>query len=132
MADLLRGEADAMFDPAPSSMPHVGAGRLVPLAATGPTRAEALLDLATVAETLPGHEGGSWFGPGAPRYTPAEVSARPDPAVNPGLRDAEIRPKLAGLGATAMPGAAAEFGRFVASETARYADVERLAGIRPG
>jgi tripartite-type tricarboxylate transporter receptor subunit TctC len=132
LADLLRGEADAMFDPAPSSMPHVRAGRLVPLATTGPTRAEALPDLPTVAEALPGYEGGSWYGLGAPRDTPAEVVARLNAAVNDGLGNAEVRGKLAGLGATAMPGSAAEFGRFVASETARYADIIRLAGIRPG
>ncbi len=119
LADLLRGKADAMFDPAPSSMPHVRAGRLVALATTGPARAEALPDLPTVAEALPGYEGGSWFGLGAPRDTPAEVVARLNAAVNDGLTDAEVRGKLAGLGATAMPGSAAEFGRFVASETAR-------------
>jgi tripartite-type tricarboxylate transporter receptor subunit TctC len=90
LADLLRGEADAMFDPAPSSMPHVRAGRLVPLASTGPTRAEALPDLPTVAEALPGYEGGSWFGLGAPRDTPAEVVARLNTAVNDGLGEAEV------------------------------------------
>jgi tripartite-type tricarboxylate transporter receptor subunit TctC len=67
LADLLRGEADVMFDPAPSSMPIVRAGRLVALATTGPTRAEALPDLPTMAEVLPGYEGGSWFG--LPRYS---------------------------------------------------------------
>lgn len=56
----------------------------------------------------------------------------PNAAVNQGLWDAEVRRELAELGATAMPGSAANFGRFVASETVRYADIIRLAGIRPG
>lgn len=130
--DLLRGAADVMFDPAPSSMPHVRAGRLVPLATTGPSRAAALPDLPTVAESLPGYEGGSWFGLGAPRDTAAEVVARLNAAVNEGLQDACVRRALDALGAEAMPGSAAEFGRFITAETARYADIIRRAGIRAG
>ncbi|HYZ33074.1 MAG TPA: tripartite tricarboxylate transporter substrate-binding protein [Crenalkalicoccus sp.] len=130
--DLLRGAADAMFDPAPSSMPHVRAGRLAALATTGPARAAALPDLPTVAEALPGYEGGSWFGLGAPRAAPAEVVVRLNAAVNEGLRDAGIRRALDALGADAMPGSEAEFGRFVAAETSRYADIIRRAGIRAG
>jgi tripartite-type tricarboxylate transporter receptor subunit TctC len=131
LTDLLRGEADAMFDPAPSSMPHIRGGRLVALATTGPTRAEVLPDLPTVAEALLGYVGGSWFGLVVSRDTPAEVVARLNAALNDGLGDAGVCGKLARLGATTMPGSAAEFGRFVASETARYADIIRLAGIRP-
>jgi len=130
LEDLLRGAADAMFDPAPSSMPHVRAGRLVALATTGPTRAAALPDLPTVAEVLPGCEGGSWYGLGAPRGAPAEVVARLNALVNDGLRDAGVRRALDALGAEAMPGSAAEFGRFIAAETSRYADIIRRAGIR--
>lgn len=130
--DLLRGAADAMLDPAPSSMPHVRSGRLVPLATTGPTRATALPDLPTVAETLPGHDGGSWSGLGAPRNTPADVVARLNAVVNERLRGASMRRALDTLGAEPMPGSAAEFGRFIATETARYADMVRRAGIRAG
>jgi tripartite-type tricarboxylate transporter receptor subunit TctC len=132
LAELLRGESDAMFDPAPSSMPHVRAGRLIPLATTGPQRAESLPDLPTVGEVLPGYEGGSWFGLGAPRGTPAELVARLNGAVNEGLADAGVRRELAGLGATAMPGTEADFGRFAALGTARHAAIIRSAGIRPG
>jgi tripartite-type tricarboxylate transporter receptor subunit TctC len=130
--DLLRGAADVMFDPAPSSMPHVRAGRLVPLATTSPARAAALPHLPTVAEALPGYEGGSWFGLGAPRGTPAEAVAQLNAAVNQGLEDATIRQALDALGAEAMPGSAAEFGRFISTETARYAEIIRRAGIRAG
>lgn len=128
--DLLRGAADLMFDPAPSSMPHVRAGRLIPLATTGPARAAALPDLPMVAETLPGYEGGSWFGLCAPRGTPAEAVAQLNAAVNQGLEDAAIRRALDAFGAEAMPGTPAEFGRFIATETIRYADIIRRAGIR--
>jgi tripartite-type tricarboxylate transporter receptor subunit TctC len=120
-----------MFDPAPSSLPHVRVGRLVALATTGPTRAEALPDIPTVGEVLSGYEGGSWFGLGAPRDTPAEVVAWLNAAVNKGLEDVGVRRELAGLGATVIPGSMSDFSRFVASETARYGDIIRLAGIKP-
>lgn len=132
LEDLLRGAADVMFDPAPSSMPHVRAGRLIPLATTGPARAPALPEVPTVAETLPGYEGGSWFGLGAPAGTPDDAIARLNAAVNEGLREAGVRQALDALGAVAMPGSAPAFGQFVAAETARYAEIIRRAGIRPG
>jgi tripartite-type tricarboxylate transporter receptor subunit TctC len=73
LAELLPGEADAMPDPAHSSMPHVRAGRLTPLGTTCAQRAESLPDLPTVGEVLPGHEGGFWFGLGSRRHPlPAE------------------------------------------------------------
>jgi tripartite-type tricarboxylate transporter receptor subunit TctC len=84
-----------------------------------------------VGEVLPGYEGGSWFGLGAPRGTPTEVIARLNTAVNESLKDAGVHRELAGLGATAIPGPVADFSRFVTFETARYAEIIRLAGIRP-
>jgi len=132
LADLLKGEADLMFDPAPSSMPHVQAGRLVALATTGPTRAAVLPDLPTVGETLPGYEAGSWFGIGAPRSTPEATIATLNGAVNDSLTDAAVRQALARLGATEMPGTPADFARFVATETTRYAKIIQAAGIKPG
>lgn len=130
--DLLQGAADAMFDPAPSSMPHVRAGRLVALATTGPTRSASLPDLPAVTEVLPGYEAGSWMGLGVPRQTPADVVARLNQAVTEGLTDAGIRRALDALGAEPMPGSPAEFARFIAAETDRYADIITRAGIRRG
>jgi tripartite-type tricarboxylate transporter receptor subunit TctC len=132
LADLLDGRAQVMFDPAPSSMPHVKAGRLIPLATTGPARADVLPDVPTVAEVMPGYEGGSWFGLGAPRGTSAETVARLNAAVNAGLADDAVRGEIGRLGGSPMPGSPATFGAFIASETARYAEIIRVAGIRPG
>lgn len=132
LTDLLAGATDVMFDPAPSSMPHVQAGRLVALATTGPSRAAMLPELPTVAETLPGYEAGSWFGLGAPRNTPAALIARLNAAVNAALEMAAIRDALAKLGATALPGSANDFARFIETETARHAAIIRTAGIKLG
>lgn len=131
LADLLRGEADVMFDPAPSSMPHVRAGRLVALATTGPFRAAVLPDLPTVAETLPGYEGGSWFGLCAPGATPPAILARLNRAVAGGLGDAAVSSAFERLGGMPMPGTVEAFAGFIAAETARYAEIIRTAGIRP-
>lgn len=131
LADLLRGGVDAMFDPAPSSMPHIRAGRLVALATTGPTRSAVLPDLPALAEFVPGYEAGSWFGLGAPRDTPGAVVGLLNAAVNEGLGDPVVAARFQELGATVMPGSPAEFGRFIAAETDRYRGVIRSVGIRP-
>lgn len=130
LADVLEGRAHAMFDPAPSSMPHIRAGRLIALATTGRTRAETLPEIPTVAEVLPGYEAGSWFGLGAPRGTPTALIERLNTVVNESLAEATVRQELAKLGARTMPGSAAWFGSFLIAETARYAEIIRVADIR--
>lgn len=131
LADLLRGEVDAMFDPAPSSMPHIGAGRLVALATTGPTRSEALPEVPALGEFVAGYEAGSWFGLGAPRDTPGGVVEALNAAVNDALADAAVGARLRELAATPMPGSPAAFARFIAAETDKYRRVIRAAGIKP-
>ena len=132
LADLLEGRAHVMFDPAPSSMPHIRAGRLTALATTGPTRSEVLPEVPIVAEVLPGYEGGSWFGLGAPRGTPTELIARLNTAVNDALADPVVRQELGRLGGSAMPGSTTALGAFIASETARYAEIIHSSGLRAG
>ncbi len=126
---LLRGDADAMFDPLPSSLPHLRAGRLVALATTGTTRAPLLPDVPALHEVVPGYAAGSWFGLGAPRHTPNSVVATLNAAVNAGLADPATRERLRALGATARPGSAAQFGRFLRAETIAYRRVIRATGI---
>jgi tripartite-type tricarboxylate transporter receptor subunit TctC len=108
LADLLRGEVDAMFDPAPSSMPHIRAGRLIALATTGPTRSEALPDVPILGDLVPDYEAGSWFGLGAPRDTPRGIVEALNAAVNAGVADQAVRARFRELGATVMPGSPAE------------------------
>jgi tripartite-type tricarboxylate transporter receptor subunit TctC len=131
LADLLRGEVDAMFDPAPSSMPHIRAGRLIALATTGPTRSEMLSHVPAMSEFIPGYEAGSWFGLGAPRDTPSDIIRQLNATVNNGLADQTVRARFRELGATVMPASSTEFGQFIASETDRYRHVIQSAGIKP-
>lgn len=129
LADLLRGEVDAMFDPLPSSIAHIRGGTLLPLAVTSPTRSEAMPNVPPMSDFVPGYEAGSWFGIGAPKNTPAGIIRRLNDAVNAGLGDVKIRARLAGLGGTATPQSPSEFGSFIFNETERFANVIRATKI---
>ena len=129
LADLLRGEVDAMFDPLPSSIAHIRGGKLLPLAVTSLTRSEAMPNVPPLSDFVPGYEAGSWFGIGAPKNTPAGIIRRLNDAVNAGLGDLKIRARLAELGGTATPQSPSEFGSFISKETERFADVIRTAKI---
>ena len=92
---VFTGEAQVMFDPIPSSIEYIKSGQLRALAVTAATRAEALPDLPTVAETLPGYEASGWQGIGVPRNTPAEIIDKLNREINAGLADPTSRGGLA-------------------------------------
>lgn len=132
LADLLDGKVDAMFDPLPSSIGLVRAGKLRPLAVTGPARSDALPDVPAMSAFVPGYEAGSWFGIGAPRNTPESIVKTLNDAVNAGLGDPKIRARVAAIGGTATPRSPADFAAFIASETDRFAQVIHAAKITAG
>ena len=129
LADLLGGQVQVMFDPMPSSIGHIRAGKLIPLAVTSSTRSEALPDVPAMSDFVPGYEAESWFGIGAPANTPADIVNRLNGEVNAGLADPKIKARLADLGATAVPGSPADFGAFIVRETEKYGKVIRAAKI---
>ena len=97
---------------------------------TTATRLEVLPDLPTVGEFVPGYEASAWNGFGAPRGTPTEIVDKLNKAINAGLADAKIRARFASLGAIVDSGSAAEFGKFIADETEKWAKVVKFAGIK--
>jgi tripartite-type tricarboxylate transporter receptor subunit TctC len=131
LTDLLGGQVQVMFDPLPSSIGHIRAGRLRALAITTTTRSEALPDLPTVSDFLPGYEASTWFGAGVPRNTPGEVVDRLSTAIGAALADRKIKVRLADLGGAPFSGTAADFGRFLADETKKWGKVVRAANIKP-
>jgi tripartite-type tricarboxylate transporter receptor subunit TctC len=131
MADLLGGQVQVMFDPVVSSIAHIRAGKLRPLAVTTSTRSEALPDIPTVAEFLPDYEASAWFGIGAPKNTPTEIVDKLNKEINAGLADPKMKARLAELGATTLPGSPADFGKLIADETEKWAKVIRAANIKP-
>ena len=128
--DLLGGQVQVMFDTLPASIEFIRSGKLRALAVTTATRLEALPDLPTVAEFLPGYEASGWQGMVAPKSTPAEIIDRVNQEINAGLADAKIKAQLANLGAVPMPMTPTEFGKLIADEIEKWAKVVKFAGIK--
>src|SRR5262247_2285913 len=130
LPDLIKGEVQAMFDGIPSSIGHIRAGRLRPLAVTTATRSEALPDIPTVSEFVPGYEASSWYGIGAPINTPAEIVDRLNKEINATLADPRMKARFADRGVSVLPGSPADFGKLLADETEKWAKVVRAANIK--
>jgi tripartite-type tricarboxylate transporter receptor subunit TctC len=130
LTDLISGQIEVLFPSLGSSIEYVKTGKVRALAVTGATRSDALPDLPTVAETLPGYEAASFYGIGAPRNTPPEVVEILNRTVNAGLADPKLKARLADLGSVPLPGEPATFGKLIADETEKWGKVIRFAGIK--
>ncbi len=130
IADLLSGQVQVLFATSPASIEFVRTGKLRALAVTTAVRAEALADLPTVGDSVPGYEASAWYGIGAPRKTPAEIIDRLNKEANAGLADDKLKVRLADLGGTLIPGTPADFGRLIADETEKWGKVIRAANIK--
>jgi len=113
-----------------SSIGYIRAGRLRALAVTTATRSDALPDIPTVGEFLPGYEASFWYGVGVPKNTSAEIVDKLNEAINAGLADPTIKARLADLGGVPMPMSPAEFGKFIAEETEKWGNVIRALNIK--
>lgn len=131
LTDLLGGQVQVMFDNMASSIQHIKEGRLRALALTTTARSEALPDIPTVDEFVPGYEASGHQGICAPRNTPPEIILTINKEVNTGLADPKLKARLADLGGTPIPGSPADFGSLITDETEKWAKVIRFAGIRP-
>jgi tripartite-type tricarboxylate transporter receptor subunit TctC len=131
LVDLLSGQMQVMFASMSSSVEYVRTGKLRALAVTTSTRSPVLPDIPTVAEFVPGYEASFWTGIGAPRDSPIEVVEKLNQEINAGLADPKFKARLAGLGATALPGSPADFGKLIAEETQKWGKVVKFAGIKP-
>jgi len=130
LTDLLGGQVQVTFTSMPSVIEYIRAGRLRALAVTTATRSEALPDIPTVGEFLPGYEGGIWYGLGAPKATPAEIVNKLNKEVNAALDDPKMKARLADLGGTVLPGSPADFGKHILEETEKWGKVIRAANIK--
>ncbi len=132
MADLLSGQLQAYIGAMTSSLEYVKAGSLRALAVTTATRSEALPEISTVSDFVPGFETSDWGGVSGPRGTPAEIIDRLNQEINAGLADPKIKARFADLGATVLPGSPADFGKLITEEIEKWAKVVRFAGIKAG
>src|ERR1700730_9828921 len=117
-----------MFEPSISVIEHIRAGKLRALAVTTATRAEALPEVPTVGEFVPGYEASLYNGVGAPRHTPVEIIDKLNKEINAGLADPRIRARLADLGVTPHATSPAEFGKLIVEETEKWGKVIKSAG----
>jgi len=102
--DLLGGQVQVYFATTIASIGYIRAGRLRALAVTAATRSDALPDIPTVADFVPGYEASSLFGLGAPKNTPSEIIENLNKEVNAGLDDPKLKTRLADLGGTLLGG----------------------------
>jgi len=130
LTDLIAGQIEVLFPSLGSSIEYVKAGKLRALAVTGATRSDAVPELPTVAETLPGYQAASFYGIGTPRNTQAEIVELLNNAVNAGLADPKLKARLTDLGYVPLPGQPAAFGKLIADETEKWGKVIRAAGIK--
>jgi tripartite-type tricarboxylate transporter receptor subunit TctC len=127
---LLGGQVQVLFEPLPATIEHIRSGKLRALALTADRRSDALPDLPTVSEFVPGYEASGWTGICAPKDTAAEIVAQLNGAINASLADARMQARFAALGAMPLAGLPADFGKLIAAETRKWAGVIRAANIR--
>src|SRR5262245_5199997 len=129
--DLLSGQVQVAFAPIPSSAGYIQAGTLRALAVTCATRSEALPNIPTVGEFVPGYEASGWYGIGAPKNTPTDIIDKLNNEINAVLADPTMKTRLLALGAEPMPMTSADFGKFMSDETEKWGKVVKFAGIKP-
>jgi tripartite-type tricarboxylate transporter receptor subunit TctC len=93
-------------------------------------RSEALPDVPTVSESLPGYEASNWYGLGAPKNTATEIVEKLNKEINAGLGDPRIKAHLADLGSLPLSMMPSEFGKLIADETEKWGKVIRTANIK--
>jgi tripartite-type tricarboxylate transporter receptor subunit TctC len=128
---LLSGEVQLMFAPLPLVLPHVNAGKLIPLAVTSLTRSRAIPNLPTIAESgIPGFDVTAWFGVLAPASTPKIVISRLNTGINKALQLPEVQERMAGQGAEPSISTPDDFGKYIRSEVKTWSEVIKRAGIK--
>jgi tripartite-type tricarboxylate transporter receptor subunit TctC len=130
LTDLMGGQVQVMFSPLPESIASIKAGKLRALAVTTAKRTQALPDVPTVAETVPGFESTTWQGIGAPANTPAEIVERLNKEINAGLADPKIKKRMEDLGSVPTPMSSAEFKKLIVAEIEKWAKVIHDANIK--
>jgi len=130
--DLLAGQVQVMFAAVPAAIGYMRSGELRALAVASATRWSELPNLPAVAEFIPDYEASGWIGVGAPRGTSAAIIDKLNSNISAGLADPQLKARIKGLGADPMPMTPAEFGRFMADETEKWAKVVKFSGAKVG
>jgi tripartite-type tricarboxylate transporter receptor subunit TctC len=130
ITDLLGGQVQVYFSVLPESIEQIKSGKLRALAVSTATRADALPDIPTMGDFVPGYEASGWQGIGAPKHTPADLIEKLNKELNAALADFKMKARIADMGSTALMGSPADFERFIVADTAKWAKVVKFAGIK--
>jgi tripartite-type tricarboxylate transporter receptor subunit TctC len=131
LTDLIAGQVQVVFEPIQSTIGYIKSGMLRPLAVTMASRVDALPNVPTVGEFVPGFEARTWQGLGAPKGTPVEIVELLNKEVNAVLTEPRLKARFADLGIIPMPMTPAESQKFIIAETEKWAKVIKFAGIKP-
>jgi tripartite-type tricarboxylate transporter receptor subunit TctC len=130
LSDLISGQVQVYFGVMPASLGYIRAGKLRALAVTSATRQEALPDVPTVGEFVPGFEARGWYGIVVPKATPTQIVEKLNQEINAALADPNMKKRLTDLGCAVFAGSPADFGKFIADETEKWGKVVRAANIK--
>jgi tripartite-type tricarboxylate transporter receptor subunit TctC len=131
LTDLIGGHVQVMFDNLPSSIEHIKAGKLRALAVNTAMRSEALPDIPSMGDFVPGFEASAVFGLGTPKGTPGEIIQKLNTEINAALVDSKIKARLAELGGMTLATSPDDFGKLIADETEKWAKVVKFSGAKP-
>jgi len=131
LTDLLGGRVQVEFGPLTDAVGYIRAGKLRALAVTTKARSQALPDVPTMSEFVPGYEASAWWGLCGPKNTPAPIVDKLNQQINAALADPAIKDRYAKLGGIPMPGSTDDFQKFIAADSAKWAKVVKFAGIKP-
>jgi tripartite-type tricarboxylate transporter receptor subunit TctC len=128
--DLLAGQVQVYFGLIPSSIGYIRTDKLRALAVSSATRSQALPDIPTMGEFVPGYIASGWYGIGAPKGTPDEIVNKLSKEIDAALADPQLKTRLTDLGTEPMPMSPVQFGKFIADETEKWGKVVKFAGIK--
>ncbi|MFK3780170.1 Bug family tripartite tricarboxylate transporter substrate binding protein [Agrobacterium sp. NPDC089420] len=129
--DVVGGHVDMMFDNIPTAAQQVKAGKVKALAVTSLEKANLLPDVPTMASVIPGFEATSWHGLFAPPGTPPEIVEKLSKEVQAIIADPAMKAKLEAMGVTPVGNSSTEFQAFIDKETAKWAEVIKVAQVPP-
>jgi len=130
MSDLLGGQVQILFAAAPGTTDYIRTGKLRALAVTSASQADVLKELPTVASSLPNYEASQWYGIAAAAKTPPDIIERLNKEINAAFADATMQARFAAIAGEPMPGSPADFGKLIADETEKWANVVASAGVK--
>jgi len=131
LTDLIGGQIQVAFIDMAASIEYIRAGKLRALAVTTAMRSEALPDIPTIGEFVPGFEASQWVGLHAPKNTPSEIIGKLNAEINVGLADPKLRARFADLGGSVFAGSPADFGKLIADDTKKWGKVIKFSSAKP-